>query len=98
MEAFGRGGQVLSARVLNRTATFVFYIGNRYHGVLTAFVPGQDAADYRFTSALPVSILKLLSPAINERLANPDPSVIIVEREALRKSKEPEKATVLSPS
>jgi membrane peptidoglycan carboxypeptidase len=98
MEAFGRGGQVLSARVLNRTATFVFYIGNRYHGVLTAFVPGQDAADYRFTSALPVSILKLLSPAINERLANPEPSVIVAEREAVRKSKEPEQAAAHSPS
>ena len=72
MEEFTRRGQVIASRVLNRTATFVFYIGDRYFGVLSAFVPGQEAARYRFTSALPVSILKLLAPAINSRLRNPD--------------------------
>lgn len=67
-KTFNRGGQVLSSRAVNRTATFVFYIGERYFGVLTAFVPGQEASGYRFTSALPVSILKLLAPSIDPRL------------------------------
>jgi len=32
-------------------------------------VPGQEAARYEFTSALSVSVLRLLAPALNERLA-----------------------------
>ncbi|MBI4489016.1 MAG: transglycosylase domain-containing protein [Deltaproteobacteria bacterium] len=67
-KTFSRGGQVLSSRAVNRTATFVFYIGERYFGVLTAFVPGHEAGGYRFTSALPVTVLKLLAPAIDARL------------------------------
>jgi len=42
----------------------VFYIGDRYFGVLTAYVGGDKAGDYVFTSALPVATLKLLAPAI----------------------------------
>jgi membrane peptidoglycan carboxypeptidase len=72
-KAIGRGGGVISSRQVNRTATFVFYIGERYFGVLTAFVDGAQAAHYRFTSALPVGILKLLSPALNRRLAKTVP-------------------------
>ena len=67
-ETFNRYGGTTSSRTINRTATFVFYIGERYFGVLTAHVPGRDAAKYSFTSALPVSVLKLLAPAIGERL------------------------------
>lgn len=69
-ETFNRYGGMLSSRVLNRTATFVFYIGERYFGVLTAFVPSREADKYGFTSALPVTVLKLLAPAINARLAS----------------------------
>lgn len=43
---------------LNRTATFVFYLGPRHFGTLTAYVIGPEAASYRFTSGLPVQILK----------------------------------------
>jgi membrane peptidoglycan carboxypeptidase len=63
-ETFDRNGSVLTSRSTNRTATFVFYIGDRYFGVITAFVPGREAANYRFTSALPVNMLRLLAPAI----------------------------------
>jgi cell division protein FtsI/penicillin-binding protein 2 len=73
---FARGGYVVSSRAVNRTATFVFYIGDRYFGVLTVFVPGQQAAEYRFTSALPVTILRLLAPSINSRLAVPHASPV----------------------
>jgi membrane peptidoglycan carboxypeptidase len=69
-KTFSRGGGLLSSRAVNRTATFVFYVGDRYYGVITASVLGQEAGAYRFTSALPVSVLKLLAPAINERLAS----------------------------
>jgi hypothetical protein len=65
---FSRGGGVRSSRAVNRTATLVFYVGDRYYGVLTAFVPGAPAGKHRFTSALPVALLNLLAPAINDRL------------------------------
>lgn len=63
-----RSGGVTSSRAVNRTATFVFYIGDRYFGVLTSFVPGQESNRYSFTSALSVSVLRLLAPVINPRL------------------------------
>jgi membrane peptidoglycan carboxypeptidase len=69
-ETFNRAGAVVTSRATNRTATFIFYIGQRYFGVITAFVQGRDAGNYHFTSGLPVTILKLLAPAINARLAN----------------------------
>ena len=61
-ETFGRGGELVESRVVNRTATFVFYLGDRFFGTLTAHVEGAKAANYGFTSALPVSILVTLKP------------------------------------
>jgi len=69
-ETFNRAGAVVSSRATNRTATFVFYIGERYYGVITAYVQGREAGNYHFTSGLPVTILKLLAPAIVARLEN----------------------------
>ena len=37
-------------------------------GALSASVLGKEAEHYRFTSALPVAILKLLAPALNSRV------------------------------
>src|SRR5690606_8307444 len=56
-ERYGASGQVLESRVVNRSAVFTFAIGDRFFGTVTAFVPGPEAADYRFTSALPVQVL-----------------------------------------
>jgi len=67
IKSFSRGGGLLSSRAVSRTATFTFYIGDRYFGVITASVLGPEADDYRFTSALPVEILKKLAPAITAR-------------------------------
>jgi len=75
-KTFNRHGGLTSSRAVNRTATFAFYLGDRYFGVLTAFVPGEAAEGYRFTSALPVSVLKLLAPAIKPRLREtPEPTL-----------------------
>ncbi|MDZ4293772.1 MAG: glycosyl transferase family 51, partial [Hydrogenophaga sp.] len=49
---------------LNRTATFVFHLGPRYFGSVTAYVVGPDAARYRFTSGLPVQVLGSLGPTL----------------------------------
>jgi membrane peptidoglycan carboxypeptidase len=64
-------GERSGARVLNRTATFVFFIGEHHFGTLTAFVPGPEAADYRFTSALPTQILKTLAPVVAAAIVLP---------------------------
>jgi membrane peptidoglycan carboxypeptidase len=63
-ETYGKGGALVSSRVVSRSGTFVFYIGERHFGVLTAYVKGPDAADYKFTSALPAQILKVLAPKL----------------------------------
>ncbi len=68
-KTFARGGFLKSSRAVNRTATFTFYVGDHYFGVMTAFVPGQEADKYEFTSALSVSVVRLLAPAINARIA-----------------------------
>lgn len=67
-QTFNRYGDVLSSRAVNRTATFVFYVDDRYFGVVTALVNGREANQYEFTSALPLSVLKLAAPPINKRL------------------------------
>jgi len=69
--SYDRWGQLRSSRAINRTASFIFYIEDRYFGVLTALVPGEDADHYRYTSRLPVRVLRLLAPAINRRLRAP---------------------------
>ncbi|PKO48049.1 MAG: glycosyl transferase family 51 [Betaproteobacteria bacterium HGW-Betaproteobacteria-4] len=66
----GADGGVRSAKVMNRAATFAFYIGDRFYGVVTAFVPGAKAAGYDFTSALPVQIMKEMEPALRPLIAN----------------------------
>jgi membrane peptidoglycan carboxypeptidase len=54
---------------LSRTASFAFYVGDRYYGVITASVEGPTAAEYRFTSELPLAVLRQLAPVIEQRLA-----------------------------
>ncbi len=68
IETVGAGGRVLSSRAMNRTATFVFYLGARHYGTLTAFVPGRAAENFRFTSALPVQVLKGMAPILQPYL------------------------------
>ncbi|NUT73655.1 penicillin-binding protein [Pseudomonas sp. C1C7] len=68
IEAIGSGGRILSSKSLNRTATFVFYIGDHHFGTLTAFVPGRSAENFTFTSALPVQVLKGMAPILTPYL------------------------------
>jgi membrane peptidoglycan carboxypeptidase len=63
-EVYGPGGRPIDSRVLNRTATFVFFFGDRFFGTMTAFVPGEKAGQYEFTSALPVQAFKHLAPEL----------------------------------
>ncbi|MGA7929059.1 MAG: transglycosylase domain-containing protein, partial [Candidatus Sulfotelmatobacter sp.] len=61
---FDAAGQLLGSRAVNRTAAFVFMIGDRFYGTVTAFVPGKTSANYNFTSALAVQVLKDLEPQL----------------------------------
>jgi hypothetical protein len=49
---------------VNRSATFVFNIGERFFGSMTAYVHGPESKNYDFTSALPVQLLVVLAPSL----------------------------------
>ncbi|WP_107852980.1 transglycosylase domain-containing protein [Oceanimonas marisflavi] len=68
IETVTRYGQVINSQARNRTATFVFFLGERHFGTLTAYVPGQQADKFRFTSALPVQVLKGMEPILRPYL------------------------------
>jgi membrane peptidoglycan carboxypeptidase len=63
-EEFDAAGHLLRERVMNRTATFVFFIGDRFYGTISAYVPGENAAHFSFTSSLPVELLRQLGPLL----------------------------------
>jgi membrane peptidoglycan carboxypeptidase len=64
IQTVAAGGRLISSLAINRTATFVFYIGPDHFGTLTAYVPGRAADSFRFTSALPVQALKGMAPIL----------------------------------
>lgn len=68
-ETYGAGGRLIRSRVVNRAATFVFFIGDRFFGTITAYVPGEAAEKYHFTSGLSVQLLKILTPALTPMIA-----------------------------
>ena len=63
-DTYGAGGRLIKSRVVNRSATFVFNIDERFFGTIIAYVPGAQAAGYDFTSGLPVQLLKVLAPKL----------------------------------
>ncbi len=63
-EVYGKGGVLISERVVSRSGTLVFYIGERHFGTVTAYVKGPEAANYSFTSSLPAQLLKVLAPQL----------------------------------
>lgn len=67
-ERFDSGGQLLFSRVTSRTAGFVFYLGERWFGVITSSVSGPQAAGYGFTSSLPLAVLKLMAPSLSAKV------------------------------
>lgn len=63
-DTHGRGGQVISSRVVSRSATLVFLVGDRLYGTMMVYVREPHAANYGFTSALPAQLLKVLAPVL----------------------------------
>jgi membrane peptidoglycan carboxypeptidase len=103
-EVYSASGQVLESKVMNRTATFAFYLGGNFFGVMTVFVPGEAAADYHFTSAIAVQIVKDMEPALRGLVLGserPEPTwkeaLAAFEAEALVPSGEAPRASALPP-
>lgn len=69
---YARGGRLIESRKVNRTAVFVFVIGNRFYGTLTAYAHEPYAARYDYTSAMAVQLLKSLGPSLAPILATAD--------------------------
>jgi hypothetical protein len=65
-----RSSRVVESRAVSRAASFVFMIDTRFFGTITAYVSGPEAANYRFTSALAVQMLKLLAATLQPLLNN----------------------------
>jgi membrane peptidoglycan carboxypeptidase len=76
LNVFARGARLIESRKVNRTATFVFAIGDRFFGTLTAYVHEPYAARYDFTSALSVQLLKSLTPALQSLLGDGDSATL----------------------
>ena len=57
-------------RSTSRTATFAFYLGDRHYGVITASVWGKGSGRYKFTSSLPLAVLRLLAPTLSDHLGD----------------------------
>jgi hypothetical protein len=77
-DRFGRGGGMISSRVVDRTATFVFFLGDRFFGTVTAYVPGSYADHFHFTSALAVQLLNVLEPELKPLIAAPEGAQALV--------------------
>ncbi|MGO0687200.1 transglycosylase domain-containing protein [Pseudomonas fulva] len=90
IESFGAGGRLIGSRSLNRTATFVFFLGDNHFGTLTAFVPGRSAEAFKFTSALPVQVLKGMAPIFMPYLQPGNPNECIPPQQASVVARSPE--------
>ncbi|MFD2367421.1 transglycosylase domain-containing protein [Pseudoduganella sp. GCM10020061] len=73
-DVYAPGGRLIESRFVNRSATFVFNIGERFFGSMTAYVAGPSAADYDFTSTLPVQLLTTLAPSLMPMIETPPPA------------------------
>jgi membrane peptidoglycan carboxypeptidase len=74
-DVYARGGRLIESRYVNRSATFVFNIGERFFGSMTAYVHGPQSEHYDFTSALPTQLLVTLAPSLMPMIEPPQGSV-----------------------
>ena len=79
LESFSSSGSLIGSKTVSRTATFTFIVGNRFYGTVIAFVPGQSAASYGFTSALAVQVFKDLTPQLKLLMEHAPPQMEIAK-------------------
>ncbi|MCG5077969.1 transglycosylase domain-containing protein [Paraburkholderia tagetis] len=65
---YAKGARLIESRKVNRCATFVFVIGDRFYGAITAWAHEPYAARYTFTSAMAVQLLKSMTPVLQPLL------------------------------
>jgi membrane peptidoglycan carboxypeptidase len=70
-QQFGAGRRLIGSVVRSRTATLIFFIDDRFFGTITAHVDGPQAAQYKFTSALPAQLFKSLAPELEPLVQRP---------------------------
>jgi hypothetical protein len=75
-KVFGPDASVIDETVVNRTATFVFFIEDRFYGVITAHVPGRQAERYHFTSSLAVQLFCTVAPVLQPLIERPAAGLI----------------------
>jgi hypothetical protein len=63
-EKVAANGAVISSRAINRTASFVFVIGDRFFGMVSAYVEGEEAGKFTFTSSLALQAFRNIAPAV----------------------------------
>jgi membrane peptidoglycan carboxypeptidase len=71
------------SRQISRSGTFAFFIGDRFFGTVTAFVTGDQAGKFTFTSSLATQLFRSLAPALEPLVTEPPaptPSSVTVER------------------
>jgi len=87
-EIWGEKGHLIESKFISRAATFVFFLGDNFFGVITAYVAGANAEQYHFTSSLPVQIVKFLQPTLSPLLSkkpekeNPNTTMAKIEADA----------------
>ncbi|CAM2157689.1 Glycosyl transferase family 51 [Pararobbsia alpina] len=69
---YGSGARLIESRKVNRSATFVFALGDHFYGALSANVHEPYAAKYDFTSAMAVQLLKSMAPDLQPLLTQKD--------------------------
>ena len=83
-DIYGPGGRLIRSEAVNRTAVFVFFLGDRFFGTITAYVAGKEADNYHFTSFLPVRVLKVMAPKLMpliERADKNEPELVAAHDE-----------------
>jgi len=99
-EIWGAGGRLIDSIFISRAATFTFFLGDRFFGVITAYVAGPDAEKYHFTSSLPVQIIKFLEPTLAplvNKTAGSDASGLLVNLKTAETGKDNGPAFVSPP-
>jgi len=69
-DVYAHGARLIESRKINRSATFVFGIGEHFFGTLTVYVHEPYAARYSYTSALSVQLLKSMAPVLQPLLSD----------------------------
>ncbi len=65
------GRRLVESRPVHRTATFVFFLEERFFGTITVFASGEPAGEFRYTSALPTMLMRGLYPHFSHLLERP---------------------------